>query len=89
MKEPTDTKGAAVRPGGGFVQTLFDMVGAAPPAPRLPSPTPHHPLDNLLPEEIRAASKLCKDHALKLGLPRLRFNSVALQVPIDLAQADC
>lgn len=80
MKDPTATKGAAGKPGGGLVQTLFDMVGATPPAPRLPgSSGAVHSLDNLTPAEISAASRVCREHAQKLGLPRLRFNSVSLQ----------
>ena len=86
MKDVAATKGDATKPGSGLVQALFDMVGAAPSQMRLPSASSHHPLDNLLPDEIRAASKVCRDHAQKLGLPKLRFNSVSLQVLINLAQ---
>lgn len=50
----------------------------APPA--LALATQSHPLNQLVPAEIRMASHMCKAHATALGIPQLRFISVMLLV---------
>jgi hypothetical protein len=39
-----------------------------------------HPLDPLCGEEILAVSAACREYATQLGIEKLRFNSVAVQV---------
>ena len=39
-----------------------------------------HPLDPLSEAEVRRAAAACRAHAAALGLPPLRFNTIALQV---------
>ena len=39
-----------------------------------------HPLDPLAPAELLAAAQACRAKAAELGLPPLRFNSIAAQV---------
>ena len=47
---------------------------------KLPLGTSRHPLDPLSPEEITAAAAACKERALELNLPELRFNSIGAKV---------
>jgi Cu2+-containing amine oxidase len=41
-----------------------------------------HPLDPLSEHEVRRAAAACRAHAAALGLPPLRFNTIALQVRV-------
>lgn len=59
---------------GQRVSTLNSHLGTGVREPR------PHPLDPLSEEEIRAASKACRDYAATLDLPPLRFSSVGAKV---------
>ncbi len=44
------------------------------------APQGAHPLDPLTAAEVSAAGKACRQYAEKIGLTKLRFNSIGLQV---------
>lgn len=41
-----------------------------------------HPLDPLTVEEVELAAESCRQHAAKLGLAPLRFNTITLQASL-------
>ena len=64
----------------GLVQHLFSVITPRPAAIPIEQNPTHHPLDPLSAEEIRAASRACKQYGATVGLAGLRFNAITLQV---------
>ena len=48
-----------------------------------------HPLDPLTAAEVSAAGKACRLYADKIGLTKLRFNSIGLQVSFRCCSLSC
>lgn len=65
-----------------FVDNLIKIVSRqGPQAPVLGVIPPDvHPLDPLTAVEVSAAGKACRQRADELGVTRVRFNSIALEV---------
>jgi len=65
-KTLTSFMGLISRPQPTFISTIAPEGG--------------HPLDPLTAAEVSAAGKACRQYAEKIGLSKLRFNSIGLQV---------
>lgn len=90
LKSPTvivSTMAPAATGKASFVDNLLGLVSrpalTPPQVGAVPAPTTH-PLDPLTAVEISAAGKACRLYGESLGLTQLRFNSISLEVGIDL-----
>jgi Cu2+-containing amine oxidase len=65
-----------------IVDNLFKLVSRQAPHVPVVASTPSlgHPLDPLSAAEVSAAGKACRHRAEELGVIRIRFNSIALEV---------